>query len=184
MLQREKEQRTKEKERARKSVSLPRPARIATTPTFSVQRVVAPGEDLDGISGAIMPRWNDYRSSSFLSTSPSSSISTSPPTRPGTPALSSSPSSSHSLQSLPRHAVMATLNPAHFPGGSHHVEPLRRRLTNQLEWDGRKFEVSLPSGRPRGRSLIDRSTSPQAVSLGNAVKAYISPEVDRKKSLP
>lgn len=180
-LQRKKEQRVKEKERARKSVSLPRPARTTATSIFSVQRVVAPGEDLDGISGAIMPRWNDYGSLSFLSSSPSSSISTSPPTRSSTPVLSSSPSSSHSLQSPPRHAAMATLNPAHLPGGSQHVEPLRRRLTQQLEWDGRKFEVG---GRPRGRSLIDRAPSPQAVALGNAVKAYISPEVDRKKSLP
>jgi hypothetical protein len=180
-LQRENEQRVEE--RARKSVSLPIPARIPTTSTFSVQGLIQPGEDLDGISGA-MPRWHDYRSSSFLSSSPSSSISTSPPTRPSTPFLSSSPSPSHSLRSLPRHAAVATLNPAHLPGGSQHVEPLRRRLTKQLEWDGRKFEVGLPGGRPRGRSLIDRSPSPQALAVRNAVKAYISPEVDRKKLLP
>lgn len=80
---------------------------------------------------------------------------------------------------------MATLNTAHLPGGSQHVEPepVRRNLTKQLEWDGRKFEVSLPGGRPRGRSLIDRSPSPQAVALGNAVKAYISPAMDKKKPL-
>ena len=180
-LQRKKEQRVKEKERARKSVSLPRPARSTATSSFSVQRAVAPGEDSDGISGAIMPRWNDYGSLSFLSSSPCSSISMSPSTRPSTPVLSSSPSSSQSLQSPPRHAAMASLNRAHLPGGSQHVEPLRRRLTQQLEWDGRKFEVG---GRPRGRSLIDRAPSPQAVALGNAVRAYISPEVDKKKSLP
>ena len=184
-LQREKEQRVKEKERGRKSVSFPVPPRNTTTSTFSFQGLIQPSEDLDGISGAIMPRWNDYRSSSFLSSSPSSSsISTSPPTRSSTPLLSSSPSSSHSPRSLPRHAAVATLNPAHLPGGSQHVEPLRRRLTKQLEWDGRKFEVSLPGGRPRERSLIDRSPSPQAMALGNAVRAYISPEVDRKKLLP
>ena len=180
-LRRKKEQRVKEKERARKSLSLPVPARTAATSTFSVQRAVTPDEDSDGISGAIMPRWNDHGSLSFLSSSPSSSISMSPPTRPSTPVLSSSPSSSHSLQSPPRRAAMTTLNPAHLPGGSQHVEPLRRRLTQQLEWDGRKFEVG---GRPRGYSLIDRSPSPQAMALGNAIKAYISPEVDRKKSLP
>jgi len=183
-LQREKVLRAKEKERARKGVSLPIPARITMASTSSVHELIQPGEDLDGISGAIMPRWNDYRSSSFLSSSPSSSISTSPPTRPSTPALSPSPSSSHSLRSLPRHAAMAPLNPFHLPGGSQHVESLRRSFNKQLEWDGRKFEVSVPGGRPRGRSLIDRSPSPQAVAFGKAIKAYISPEVDRKKTLP
>jgi hypothetical protein len=182
-LQRGKEQRAKE-ERARKGVSLPIPARITTTSTFSVQGLIQPGEGLDGISGPVMPTWNDYRSSSFLSSSPSSSISTSPPTRLSTPALSSSPHFSHSPRSLPRQPAMAILNPAHLPGGSQHVEPMRINLTKQLEWDGRKFEVNLASGRPRRRSLIDRSPSPQAVALGNAIKAYISPEVDRVKSLP
>ena len=63
------------------------------------------------------------------------------------------------------------------------MDPLRKSFTKQLEWDGRKFEVSSPGGRPRGRSVIDRSPSPQAVALGNAVRGYITPEVE-KKSLP